>query len=280
MIATVPSAHAPCDISSDIAADWLSTPVALSQHCTRVLPGLVVIRSELTGRYFAAFPRGGEVYATGSLGKAPLQNFVFNVTPAGSGVWASVQHVTTGLYLTMLSRNAPEGSWMLRLQPKGAPSPRNQRFCFEGKHLKSRETAGYVNVRNLVLLRGHGDPPGGNRLPATSAAPGTHVATYRVSDASLLAGARASAAPLTTCCGDLSALSGYAISRESMSTTTDFSASLKAVHEVTSAISLIEAMILHAPEAATAATAPSAASPELGTQHSRTVSLTRSPLRR
>ena len=81
--------YAVCDICSDIAADWLSTPIALSQHCTRVLPGLVVIRSELTDRCFAAIPCGGEVFATGSLGKAPLQNFVFNVTPAAIGVWAS-----------------------------------------------------------------------------------------------------------------------------------------------------------------------------------------------
>ena len=40
-----------------------------------------------------------------------------------------------------------------------------QRFRYQGKSLYSQAAASYINMRELRLLRAHGDPPGGDLAP-------------------------------------------------------------------------------------------------------------------
>lgn len=121
-----------------------------------------MIRSEIyPRRLFASFPGGGEVFAIGVPGRMPLQRMTLRMEHIGNGsdsVWMTLRHGASGQVLYMVPPTATAGSWMLRLGPRAGIPEGSSKFCVDPQHgLFAFVTRGYVNLRNQVLLRGHGD---------------------------------------------------------------------------------------------------------------------------
>lgn len=204
-------ALAPPDSCDTATVSARVLPGGIQPRCGCMPEGVskIAIRMRHTGRFLSTFPSGGEVYAIGAPGRMRLAHMTFDATVERSrSVWFSLRHSGSNSTLVMLPPDATDGSWTLRLmRPEAAEAAAGTLglfgFCVEPEdalngsaRLFAAAAAGFVNVRDGVLLRGHGDPER-RRGQRPAAAPASRLSTTRlelfgVSVADLEADARAS----------------------------------------------------------------------------------------
>mmetsp|Transcript_51004 Transcript_51004/g.168922 ORF Transcript_51004/g.168922 Transcript_51004/m.168922 type:complete len:283 (-) Transcript_51004:380-1228(-) len=108
-------------------------------------------------------PRAGIGIEVG-VSHAKPSDATWHIEPQDDSGWFCLRHVPTLRLLEAVPLSASAGGASLRLVRYGCDDAA-QRFRYQGKSLYSQAAASYINMRELRLLRAHGDPPGGDLAP-------------------------------------------------------------------------------------------------------------------